>query len=65
MCFDCNTVLPYIFAVMAAKKADEPKQVFTYRARPSIVKKAKQKCKKIKTSISEIVEGLLIDFNQQ
>ncbi len=44
--------------------ADEPKQVFTYRAKPSVVKKAKQKCKKIKVSISEKLESLLIDFSK-
>jgi hypothetical protein len=44
---------------MAAPKVKEPKQPFTYRAKPSIVKDAKKMAKKNKTTISQAIEGFL------
>jgi hypothetical protein len=48
---------------MAAKKVSEPKQSFTYRAKPSIVKKAKRKCKKQNITLSSKIESYLIELN--
>jgi hypothetical protein len=47
---------------MAAKKAEEPKKVYTYRARPSIVQKASKKAKKDKSTLSTKIENLLYEY---
>ncbi len=47
---------------MAAPKAEEPKKVYTYRAKPSIIKKASKKAKQNKTSLSSKIETLLSEY---
>lgn len=47
---------------MAAKKAEELKKVYTYRAKPSIVKKASLKAKKDKSTLSTKIENLLYEY---
>lgn len=47
---------------MAAHKAEEAKSVYTYRAKPSVIKRAKKKVKKDKTTLSEKIEQLLDNY---
>lgn len=47
---------------MAAKKADEVKKVYTYRAKPSIIKKANKKAKANKTTLSSKIETLIYEY---
>ena len=47
---------------MAAYKVEELKKVYTYRAKPSIVKKADKKAKKSKTTLSQKIEKLLFEY---
>ncbi len=47
---------------MAAPKAEEPKKVYTYRAKPSVIKKAAKKVRRDKTTLSEKIENLLYEY---
>lgn len=47
---------------MAAKKADEKKFPYTYRAKPSIQEKALKKVKKENKTLSLKIEELLFDY---
>ncbi len=47
---------------MAGHKKDEPKQIYSYRAKPSVIKKAKMKVKRDKITFSEKIEELLCDY---
>jgi predicted HicB family RNase H-like nuclease len=47
---------------MAAHKAEEPKKVYTYRAKPSVVKKASKKAKASKTTLSTKIESLINEY---
>ena len=48
---------------MAEPKAEEPKKVYTYRAKPSVIKKAAKKVAKDKTTLSEKIEHLLYEYS--
>jgi hypothetical protein len=48
---------------MAAPKAIEAKKVYTYRAKPSTIKKAAKKVKREKVTLSEKIESLLYEYS--
>ena len=47
---------------MAAKKVKEPKKQYSYRAKPSLKKKADKKAKENKTTLSLEIETFLYDY---
>lgn len=47
------------------KKVDEPKQVYSFKGKPSIIDKSKKKVKKEKISLSQKIEDLLFVYNSQ
>ncbi len=47
------------------KKVDEPKQKYSFTAKPSIVDKAKRKIKKEKISFSQKMENILYEISQK
>lgn len=48
---------------MAAQKVTEAKKVYTYRAKPSTIKKALKKVKREKVTLSEKIENLLYEYS--
>ena len=47
---------------MAGHKKEEPKKIYSYRAKPSIILKAKKKSVKEKTTLSQKIETLLNEY---